>query len=118
MACTRLGRLAPGRSPQAMLVACVRSFVGAALPLVLGVLLPVHPWMVIALAIVALAIVAPAIPGAPAPHSRRPLPRLLAPFQDRLGVELDSARSSTCLSAKPSQPPAVTCVNRTSPRSP
>ncbi|MFD7517486.1 hypothetical protein ACFV85_22095 [Streptomyces niveus] len=50
MAGTRLGRLALGRSLRAMGVACVCSFVGAALPLVLGVLLPVPSWVVIDMA--------------------------------------------------------------------
>ncbi|MGW4349996.1 hypothetical protein ACWEL8_33625 [Streptomyces sp. NPDC004690] len=54
MAATHLGRLALLRSYGAALVACLTSFVGAALPLALGAVLPGPPWLVVILAVLAL----------------------------------------------------------------
>ncbi|WP_170837883.1 hypothetical protein [Streptomyces sp. TP-A0874] len=54
LATTRLGQLAAMRSTRAMAVAAVSSFVGAGLPLLLGVLIPGPSWIVILLAIAAL----------------------------------------------------------------
>ncbi|MEU6443166.1 hypothetical protein [Streptomyces sp. NPDC047046] len=55
LATTRLGRRALTRSIASMGVACVSSFIGAALPLVAGVVLPGPSWLVPALAVGALA---------------------------------------------------------------
>ena len=56
LATTELGRIQMRRALVAMAVASVASFVGATAPLLVGALLPVPPWTILALAIVALAV--------------------------------------------------------------
>ncbi|MBY8885508.1 hypothetical protein K7472_11685 [Streptomyces sp. PTM05] len=55
LATTRLGRLALRRSLLAMAVACLASFVGSTVPLLVGAALPGLSWMVVVLAVLALA---------------------------------------------------------------
>lgn len=54
LATTQLGRTQMRRALAAMAVASTASFVGAAVPLLAGALLPIPPWTILALAILAL----------------------------------------------------------------
>ncbi len=61
LAATNLGRTVLRESATAASVASVASFVGAALPLAFGALLPIPPWLILAIAVALLCILGWAI---------------------------------------------------------